>query len=85
MPDRTPTQVKHPWRATIRTTFQVGVALATLIPYVVTEAHIPVTAGVAQVVAVAAAITRVMALPSVAEFLKTFAPWLTPEKRGEDD
>ena len=85
MPDRTPTQMKHPWRATIRTSFQVGVALATLIPYVVTEAHIPVTAGVAQVVAAAAVITRVMALPSVAEFTKTCAPWLTPDKRPEND
>lgn len=72
------TQVQHPWRSTVRTVFQVGVALATLLPYVVTEAHISVTGGVAQVVGVAAAVTRVMALPGVVEFLQRFAPWLAP-------
>lgn len=72
----TSTQVKHPWRSTIRTVFQALVGLASLLPYVVTEAHIPVEGMAAQAVAVCAATTRIMALPQVAEFLNRFVPWL---------
>lgn len=73
-----PTQVRHPNRAAIRTAFQAAVALATLIPYVVAEGHIPIAGGAAQVVAVAAGVTRVMALPGVADWLQRFVPWLAP-------
>lgn len=78
MTDQTPTQVQYPWRSTIRTAVQVALALATLIPYVVTETHIPAEGWVAQVVAVSAGLARVMALPGVAAFLERFAPWLAP-------
>lgn len=71
-----PTQVRHPWRAAIRTGFQVAVALATLIPYVVAQAQIPAVGAVGQVVAVAAGVARVMALPGVSMFLERFFPWL---------
>jgi len=77
----TPTQVRHPWRSTVRTVFQALVGLASLLPYVVTEAHIPVEGMVAQAVAVCAAVTRVMAMPQVAEFLTRFVPWLAPASR----
>lgn len=73
-----PTQVQHPWRSTVRTAVQVVVALATLIPYVVAEARIPVEGMVAQVVGVSAGLARVMALPGVSAFLERFAPWLAP-------
>jgi hypothetical protein len=73
-----PTQTRYPWRATVRTGFQVAVALATLIPYVVTSADIPVSGVLAQVVGVSMAVARVMALPEVTRFLETFAPWLSP-------
>ncbi len=73
-----PTQVRHPWRATIRTGFQVLVALATLIPYVFVEADLPVAGLAGQVVAVSATVTRVMALPGVVTFLERFFPWLAP-------
>ena len=72
----TSTQVKHPWRSTVRTVFQALVGLASLLPYVLTEAHIPVEGMAAQAVAVCAAVTRVMAMPQVAEFIHRFAPWL---------
>lgn len=73
-----PTQVQHPWRSTVRTGFQVAVAAATLIPYVVTNADIPTTGWVAQLVAVSAGLARIMALPGVVAFLERFAPWLAP-------
>lgn len=70
------TQTRHPWRATARTIFAVVVALATLLPYVVTESGIGTVPGVSQVLAVAAAITRVLALPQVEAFLQQFVPFL---------
>ena len=55
----TPTQVAHPWRAVIRTTLEVTVALAALAPFLIdaigVSASLPIVAGV---LAVAAAITR---------------------------
>ena len=73
-----PTQVRHPWRSTFRTTFQLTVALASLLPYVVAQVDIPVGGALAQVLAVAATITRVMAMPEVSTFLERFVPWLAP-------
>jgi hypothetical protein len=72
------TQVRYPWRSTIRTTFQLVVALATLLPYVFIGVDVPVGGALAQVLAAAAAITRVMAMPEVSTFLERFVPWLAP-------
>lgn len=74
-----PTQVRRPWRSTIRTVFQGLVALASLVPFLITgvyngDADYP--AVVVQVLAVSGTITRVMALPQVEDFLRRFAPWL---------
>lgn len=71
-----PTQVEYPWKATVRTVFAVTVAVLTLIPVVAVTAGISTQFAVVQVVAVAGAITRVLALPQVNDFLKTFVPWL---------
>lgn len=70
------TQVQHPWRSTVRTIFVVLVALLTLIPVIVATAGIPVVGVVAQILAVAAAVQRVLALPQVEEFLESNVPWL---------
>lgn len=74
-----PTQIRRPWRSTARTVFQAVVALATLVPFVVSgvydgSADYPAVVG--QLLAVSAAVTRVMALPQVESFLRRFAPWL---------
>ncbi len=73
-----PTQVRHPWRSTTRTVFQLVVALASLLPYVLAGVDVPVGGAFAQVLAVAATITRVMAMPEVSTFLERFVPWLAP-------
>lgn len=78
----TPTQVKRPWRATVRTVFQFILALLTLLPFLVTGVYHDSDAApavVGQVLAVAAAATRVMALPQVEDFLQRFFPWLAAE------
>ena len=74
-----PTQIRRPWRATLRSAFQGLVALAVMLPVLVTAAgldpaKVPYLAGV---LAVAAAITRIMALPQVDEFLARFLPFLS--------
>lgn len=83
----TPTQVKRPWRATVRTVFQFVLALATLLPFLVTGVYSSADAApavVGQVLAVAAAVTRVMALPSVENFLHDWFPWLAADDRPNE-
>ncbi|MGV9662570.1 hypothetical protein [Nocardia niigatensis] len=72
-------QAVYPWRATARTTFQVAIALASLLPIIAVTGGIPTEGGVAVVLAVCAGTTRVMALPEVEAFLAKFAPWLLAE------
>lgn len=77
------TQVRNPWRTTVRTAFQATTGLAALVPFVL-EAIAqgdPATLGPGAVVAlsVSGAVTRVMALPQVEQFLATFLPWLAAD------
>lgn len=75
----TPTQVRRPWRSTARTIFQALVALATLLPFVMTDVYSnpdDYPAVVVQVLVVSGIITRLMANPHVEEFLRRFLPFL---------
>lgn len=76
----TPTQVRRPWRATIRTAFAVVVALAAMLPLLVDAAGLDQTLPpVAGALAIAGAITRILALPAVETFLARFVPWLAAD------
>lgn len=78
-PDLFPTQVRHPWRTTLRTVLVAILALLPVLPALADAAdvdHLPV---VASILTVTAAITRVMALPAVSRWLDTFIPWLAAE------
>ncbi|WP_280429740.1 hypothetical protein [Nocardia brasiliensis] len=77
----TPSQVAHPWQATARTTFAVVVALVSLIPVVAVAGGIDTAPAVAQVIAVCAAVTRILALPGVNAFLTEFLPFLAAERQ----
>lgn len=82
----TPTQVRRPWRSTVRSVFQFALALASLLPFIAAGVYTdadqaPVIVG--QVLAVAATITRVMALPQVEEFLRRFLPFLSAVPRSD--
>lgn len=76
----TTTQTKHPWRATARTIFAAVVSLAAMAPaiYAAITSGSPeaATGWGAIALAIAGAITRLMALPAVEEFLRRFVPWL---------
>ena len=74
------TQVRLPSRATIRTTFQVVIGLAAVTPFLVDAMGLRATGVVATVLAVAAAITRVMATPAVEDYLQKNIPWLAADK-----
>lgn len=75
-----PTQVRHPWRATVRTVFAAVVALLSLLPTIALVGHVDTVAWVSQLLAVAAAITRVLALPGVNDWLRRFVPWLAADR-----
>lgn len=76
-----PTQSRHPWRATTRTVFQAALALATLLPVIAVAGGVDTKAGVAQVLVACAAVTRIMAMPAVNDFLRDFAPWLAADTK----
>lgn len=77
------TQVRRPWRATIRTAFQLLVGLAAMLPLLTDAAGLEETTPVlAGVLAVSAAVTRVMALPAVEAFLEQFVPFLAANPRA---
>lgn len=71
-------------RSTIRTALAVLIALAAALPVLVAEAGLDVTRWpwLGVVLAVAAAITRVMASPVTEGLLRRFVPWLAA---GTDD
>lgn len=71
-----PTQLRRPWRSTLRTVFQALVGLAAMWAVVVQALGLPDWAWVGTSLAVAAGITRVMALPAVEVWLRTWVPWL---------
>ena len=84
-PTPKPTQVKRPWRATVRSIFQFAIGLASLLPLIATGVYTdldqaPVVVG--QVLAVSAAITRIMAIPQVEAFLREhgLVSWLAAER-----
>lgn len=74
------TQVRHPWRATVRTVLWGVVAFAAIAPMVYSAAtgEDPGAAvgwvGVA--LAVLGGVQRVMLLPAVEGFLREYVPWL---------
>lgn len=75
-------QVRRPWRSTVRTTVQVLLALALMLPLLVDAAGLDETAPpIAGAIGLAAAFARVMALPQVEAFLRQFVPWLAAEPR----
>ena len=79
-----PTQVRNPRRATVRTVFAAVISLAAITPFIVNALGVTTTGGVwATVLAVAGAITRVMALPGVNAWIESYVPWLAPENTNE--
>ena len=79
-PTGTPTQVRHPWRASVRTGLAAAIGLASLLPLIVAGLHYEAVPGVAQVLGVAIAINRLMAVPGVNEWLTGIGLGPTPKQ-----
>ncbi|WLS43294.1 hypothetical protein Q3V37_17910 [Micromonospora profundi] len=77
------TQTRHPWRAVARTVFAAVIALLSLLPTIAAAAGIEAVPLVAQALAVAAAVTRVLAIPGVDDFLRRYLPFLASAPAGE--
>jgi len=73
------TQSRHPWRAVTRTVFATLVGLLPLVPEILAGAHLGSTATGAQTIAIAGAITRLLARPDVEALLHRVAPWLAAQ------
>lgn len=80
-----PTQVRRPWRATFRTAFAGVIGFAALLPFIVEATGLDpeVYPWLAGVLAIAAAVTRVMALPQVEAFLQRFVPFLAATPKAQ--
>lgn len=76
------TQVRRPWRSTVRTAFQVFVGLAPMVPAIVHASGLNEAAPpVAGAIAISSGVTRIMALPGVESFLQRWVPWLAATPR----
>lgn len=65
-----PSQVAYPAKAVVRTVIQVLVGLAAIAPFLVSDLGLGATGGlIAGALGVAAALTRVMAIPAVDRLL----------------
>jgi hypothetical protein len=73
------TQVRHPWRATLRTAVAGLVAVLPLLPEAAADLHLGTGGTIGQTLAIAAAITRLLARPDVEAWLHRFAPWLAAQ------
>lgn len=84
-PSPVPTQVKKPWRATLRTAFAALVAVASMAPLVYSAAFQndpeKATGWAALALAIASGITRVLAVPAVEAFLQTYLPFLAADSK----
>ena len=95
----TPTQVQHPWRATLRTGVAVLLGILVTIPLVwaiigdelaavgwtIPEPVSVVVATVITAVVVAASVvTRIMAIPQVSDWLTRLGLGPAPQGEGED-
>lgn len=76
---QTPTQGRHPWRATARTTIAALIALLPVLPEIANELHISTLPTVASVLAITALVTRVLAIPEVDKWLDRYAPALSAD------
>ena len=74
------TQTAHPWRATVRTVFAALVALAAsagpIYSAATNQSPEAATGWCAVMLAITGAVTRVLALPGVDEWLARYVPWL---------
>ena len=87
-PVREATQILHPWRAVVRTLVAAlaGLAAAAGPIYTAVTGQDPVaaTGWAAVMLAITGAVTRVLAVPQVDEWMHLFVPWLATGEHAQD-
>lgn len=78
----TPTQTRHPWRATVRTVVAMAIGLLPVLPEIADVLGVAAVPAVAAVLAAAAGVTRVLAMPRVDALLRKHLSWLAAEPRS---
>lgn len=76
---QTPTQARHPWRATGRTTAAALIALLPALPEIAKTLEISTIPTVASILAVTALVTRILAIPEVDKWIDRYAPALSAD------
>ena len=82
MTQPTPTQSKHPWRATARTGLAVVLGFIPILVEIIYGLDLDTTAIGAQVLTYTAAVTRVLAIPAVNEWLQRHLPDFAAQPPG---
>jgi hypothetical protein len=78
------TQTQYPWRATVRTVFQAFVGLCAFLPLVVNASGLDQTTGAVVVaLAVSGAVTKIMNIPAVNDWITKYLPWLAAEPKSK--
>lgn len=74
-----PTQVRHPWRATFRSVLAAALAAIPVVVLVIEELDLETVPIFAGFLALAAAISRVLAMPATENFLNEYFPLMAAE------
>lgn len=77
------TQSRHPWRATTRTVLAALVALLPILPTLADELGVAAIPWVGGMLGVAAAVTRVLAMPVVESWLRDHLRGLLSAEPGD--
>lgn len=80
-PSPSPTQTRHPWRATVRTVVAGAVAAIPLLPFLVDYLGVGTVPWVAGTLALLGGLTRFLAMPAVNAWLTKYVPWLAAAPR----
>jgi hypothetical protein len=81
MTQPTPTQVQHPWRATLRTVLAGLIGLLPLLPTLVDTLGVATLPWVAGTLTAVGAVTRLLAIPAVQAYIAEYLPWLSATPR----
>lgn len=72
------------WRRVLRTLVAALVGLLPVLPAIADSLDVETVPVVATVLAVSAAVTRLLALPEVESWLRQFAPWFAADVYDKD-
>lgn len=85
-PSPAPTQTKHPWRATLRTTVAGLIGLAAILPEIDDTVHLSKTwPWFAGIIGVAALVTRILAIPGMEAWIRQnkLTGWLSAAPKAK--